>query len=113
MAVRYFVRIFQQGGCRPGLSAPAEGSTCLAKGLVGAAFLRGVPLSCPRAASFPYHLPGFLAKPWKGPDILFPLLSWPERQTGRVELRKQAPESCLAWILMKQLQEELAAGGSQ
>lgn len=53
MALRYFVRIFQQGGCRPGPSAPAEGSTCLAKRPVVAAFLRGAPLSCPRAASPP------------------------------------------------------------
>lgn len=62
MTIRNFVRIFQQGWCQARPSAPAEGSTCLAKGPVVAAFLRQAPSGSPHCTPFPFHLPGDSSK---------------------------------------------------
>lgn len=81
------VRTSARGWGQPRPSAPAGGSTCPAKARGG-------------------HLPAWSVT---GPGHLLALLSWPERQTGEVSLREQAPENHLARGLGQQMQEEQAA----
>lgn len=107
MAVRNFVRIFQQGQGWPGPSAPAEGSTCSAKGPVVAAFSSAGP-----SASFPGRLPRVSSK---ARERARPPLSaaGPVRDGRAGSSSGNAPESHLACTLGKQLQksQRLAALG--